>query len=98
LNGVLGEIAALLISASSGLPSSAASVAAAKCSRLAGSARSAEMCCVQLGSRPHSSGTSSRLQVMMRQPSRLKRLTVAWPIPRLAPVRITVLRSLMPPG
>ena len=27
----------------------------------------------------------------MRQPSSLKRCTVAWPIPRLAPVRITVL-------
>src|SRR5262245_28367816 len=28
---------------------------------------------------------------MIRQPSSLKRLTVAWPIPRLAPVRIRVL-------
>ena len=48
------------------------------------------MCCAQLGSRLHSSGTASREQVMMRQPSSEKRLTVAWPMPRLAPVSISV--------
>src|SRR3546814_358921 len=32
---------------------------------------------------------------MMRQLSWLKRITVAWPMPRLAPVRITVLRALV---
>src|SRR5262245_22761523 len=35
---------------------------------------------------------ASREQVTMRQPSELKRCTVAWPMPRLAPVRTTVLR------
>jgi hypothetical protein len=34
----------------------------------------------------HSSGTASREQVMIRHSAALKRLTVAWPIPRLAPV------------
>src|SRR5215467_11733868 len=37
---------------------------------------------------------ASREQVTMRQPSALKRCTVAWPMPRLAPVRTTVLRDL----
>src|SRR5215470_16530584 len=62
-----------------------------KCSRLPASARSATTWWVQFGSRLHSAGTSSRLQVMMRQPSSLNLCTVAWPMPRLAPVRITVL-------
>ncbi len=56
-----------------------------------GSARSVTTWWVQLGSRSHSGGISSRLQVMIRQPSAEKRFTVAWPMPRLAPVRTTVL-------
>ena len=44
----------------------------------------------QLGSRWQASGTSSREQVMIRQPSCENRITVAWPIPRLAPVKTTV--------
>jgi hypothetical protein len=35
---------------------------------------------------------SCREQLMMRQPSRAKRFTVAWPMPRLAPVSTMVLR------
>ena len=40
---------------------------------------------VQFGSRRHSAGTPSREQVMIRHPASLKRLTVACPMPRLAP-------------
>jgi len=65
---------------------------ATKCSRSAGSARSAVIWCVQFGSRLHSGGTASREQVMMRQPASLKRLTVACPMPRLAPVNSRTLR------
>ena len=39
-----------------------------------------------------SSAKAWREQVMTRQPSREKRLTVAWPMPRLAPVRTIVFR------
>jgi len=34
-----------------------------------------------------------REQVMTRQPAKEKRFTAAWPMPRLAPVRTSVLRS-----
>ena len=37
-----------------------------------------------------SSAKAWREQVMTRQPSREKRFTVAWPMPRLAPVRTMV--------
>ena len=59
-------------------------------SRSPASPRSVGMWCAQLGSNWHASGTSSREQVMMRQPASLNRRTVAWPIPRLAPVNISV--------
>ena len=39
------------------------------------------------------SGNSWREQVMTRQPAEAKRLTVAWPMPREAPVRIRVFFS-----
>ena len=39
------------------------------------------------------SGNACREQVMTRQPALEKRLTVACPMPRLAPVRINVRRS-----
>src|SRR5215469_5338485 len=90
LNDVLGEIAALLTSACTASPLRYSFASATNLSISAGSARSTVMCRFQFGSRLHSSGTSSRLQVRMRQPSWLKRFTVAWPIPRLAPVRMTV--------
>jgi hypothetical protein len=32
---------------------------------------------------------------MTRQPAEAKRFTVAWPMPREAPVRISVLRSVL---
>ena len=41
------------------------------------------------------SGNAWREQVITRHPSREKRLTVAWPMPRLAPVSSRVLRSGM---
>ena len=41
------------------------------------------------------SGKAWREQVMTRQPAEAKRLTVAWPMPREAPVRISVLRSAL---
>jgi hypothetical protein len=41
------------------------------------------------------SGKGWREQVITRQPSRAKRITVAWPIPRDAPVRSSVLVSLI---
>jgi hypothetical protein len=40
----------------------------------------------QFGSRRHSGGTGSREQAMIRYPASLNRLTVACPIPRLAPI------------
>src|SRR5579862_5525679 len=39
------------------------------------------------------SGNAWREQVITRQPALAKRLTVAWPMPRLAPVKISVRRS-----
>src|ERR1700732_839651 len=41
----------------------------------------------------HCSGKGWREQVMTRQPAAEKRLTVAWPMPRLAPVRSNVRRG-----
>src|SRR2546423_11901409 len=41
------------------------------------------------------SGKAWREQVMTRQPAEAKRLTVAWPMPREAPVKISVLRSAL---
>src|SRR6516225_10957256 len=96
LKEVLGEIAALLTRAWSGPPARIPFAVATKVSTAAGSARSTVTCRFQFGSRRHSSGTSSREQVMMRQPSWLKRFTVAWPMPRLAPVRTSVLTSSAP--
>jgi hypothetical protein len=91
LKGVLGETAALLTSACNGSVPRISLASAMNPSTSSGKARSAVMCCAQLGSRLQAAGTSSREQVMIRQPSLLKRSTVACPIPRLAPVRIKVL-------
>src|SRR5205085_9684506 len=41
----------------------------------------------------HSSGNGWREQVMTRQPAAEKRFTVAWPMPRLAPVSSSVRRG-----
>src|SRR5438093_13731080 len=41
------------------------------------------------------SGKAWREQVMTRQPAEAKRLTVAWPMPREAPVRISVFLSAL---
>ena len=41
------------------------------------------------------SGKAWREQVMTRQPAEAKRLTVAWPMPREAPVRISVFFSAL---
>ena len=49
------------------------------------------------GPAPHgqSSGKGCREQVMTRQPAEEKRITVAWPMPRLAPVRSSVRRGAL---
>src|SRR3982750_349451 len=41
----------------------------------------------------HSSGNGWREHVITRQPALEKRITVAWPMPRLAPVRSSVRRG-----
>jgi hypothetical protein len=41
------------------------------------------------------SGKPWREQVITRQPAEAKRFTVAWPMPREAPVRMSVLRSAL---
>ena len=41
------------------------------------------------------SGKGCLEQVMTRHPAEAKRFTVAWPMPREAPVRISVLRSAL---
>ena len=66
-----------------------------KPSRLLPSPKSATMWRCPVSPIRHSAGTSSREQVMTRQPASLKRRAVAWPMPRLAPVSMTVLRSSM---
>src|SRR6266404_2487252 len=98
LVGALGETPALLTSACSGPPSSSVLASAMKASSAAASPRSAVIWCVQFGSRWHSGGTGSREVVMMRQPASLNRRTVAWPMPRLAPVRMRFLRSAIMPA
>ena len=40
-------------------------------------------------------GKACREQVMTRQPAEEKRITVAWPMPRLAPVRSSVRRGAL---
>src|SRR5712692_989936 len=42
-----------------------------------------------------SSGKGCREQVMTRQPAEENRITVAWPMPRLAPVRSSVRRGVL---
>src|ERR1700716_274360 len=42
-----------------------------------------------------SSGKGCREQVMTRQPAEENRITVAWPMPRLAPVRSSVRRGAL---
>ncbi len=46
-------------------------------------------------SQGQSSGNGWREQVITRQPADENRFTVAWPMPRLAPVSSSVLRSLV---
>jgi len=88
----LGEIAALLTSAcSSPLSRSLISVIAA--SVLSGSARSTRTWSSGPASHGQFSGNGCREQVRTRQPAAEKRLTVAWPMPRLAPVRRSVRRG-----
>jgi len=45
-----------------------------------------------------SSGKAWREQVMTRQPALENRITVAWPMPRLAPVRSSVRRGRLEVG
>src|SRR5262245_3557957 len=88
----LGEIAALLTSACSS-PSSRRLVSAIASSVLSGLDRSTWMWSSGPASHGQFSGNGWREQVMTRQPAAEKRLTVAWPIPRLAPVRSSVRRG-----
>ena len=94
--GPLGEIAALLTSASRRL---SWALSRSRISPIAergpaGSARSTWMWSSGPASHGQFSGKGWREQVITRQPAEEKRFTVAWPMPREAPVRISVLRSL----
>src|SRR5690606_36130152 len=88
----LGEIAALLTSASSALPSfiSRWRISATAAPTSSGSERSTLMWSSGPDGHGQFSANGWREQVMTRQPSREKRLTVACPMPRLAPVRTIV--------
>ena len=90
LKGVFGDHPALFTSACKGLSFNNSFASSMKLSRLFVSVRSAVIWWLQFGSRRHSSGGASREQVMISQFRSLKRRTVAWPIPRLAPVNSIV--------
>src|SRR5689334_632938 len=64
----------------------------------AGSARSTWMWSSGPASHGQSSGKAWREQVMTRQPAEEKRIAVAWPMPRLAPVRRSVRRGALDGG
>src|SRR6185437_7725861 len=89
----LGEMAALLTSACNSLLSSRRLISSIASSVLASSARSTWMWSSGPASHGQFSGNGWREQVITRQPAAENRLTVAWPIPRLAPVKSSVLRG-----
>ena len=86
----LGEMAALLTRACS-LPSgSRERISATARAVSAGSARSTWIWSSGPAAQGQFSGKAWREQVITRQPALEKRFTVAWPMPREAPVRIRV--------
>src|SRR6266404_9034696 len=90
-----GEIAALLTSACSAPLSSRSRISAIARVVSAWSARSTWIWSSGPASHGQSSGKGCREQVMTRQPALEKRITVAWPMPRLAPVRSSVRRGVL---
>ena len=94
-SGAFGEIAALLTSACSSSFSSRLRISEIARVVSAWSARSTSMW--SSGPAPHGqiSGKACREQVMTRQPAEEKRIAVAWPMPRLAPVKSSVRRGAL---
>src|SRR5262249_48675953 len=90
-----GEIAALLTSACSSPPSSRFLISATARMVSSESARSTWMWSSGPASHGHSSGNACREQVITRHPAEEKRITVACPMPRLAPVRSRVRRGVL---
>src|ERR1700716_4261560 len=90
-----GEIAALLTSACRSPPSSRSRISEIARVGSAWSARSTWMWASGPAPHGHSSGNGWREQVMTRQPALEKRITVACPMPRLAPVRSSVRRGVL---
>src|SRR5215471_15837553 len=93
-----GEMAALLTSACNWPSGSRRLISAMATEVLSGSARSTWMWSSGPASHGHSSGKAWREQVMTRQPALENRLTVAWPMPRLAPVSSKVRRGVFGMG
>src|SRR5262245_55997195 len=89
----LGEIAALLTSACNSPSVSRRLISSMACPVFSGSARSTWMWSSGPISHGQFSGNGCREQVMTRQPAAEKRFTVAWPMPRLAPVSRSVRRG-----
>ena len=89
-----GEIAALLTSACS-WPSGSRRLISAIAATVLASSREIDLNVVFRAQLPTGSfpGTRCREQVMTRQPAAEKRFTVAWPMPRLAPVSSSVRRG-----
>src|SRR3982074_3255036 len=90
-----GEIAALLTSACSAPPSRRWRISEIARVVSAWSARSTWTWSSGPASHGQFSGNGCREQVMTRQPAEEKRITVAWPMPRLAPVRSIVRRGAL---
>src|SRR3954453_6744530 len=90
-----GEIAALLTSACSMPPSRRSRMSEIARVVSAGVARSTWIWSSGPASQGQSSGNGCREQVITRQPAEEKRIPVAWPMPRLAPVRSSVRRGAL---
>src|SRR5215471_8573714 len=93
----LGEMPALLTSACSSPPRRCL-ISVMAPSVLSGSARSTWMWSSGPIAHGQFSGKAWREQVMTRHPAAAKRFTVAWPMPRLAPVRSSVRRGWFEAG
>src|SRR5215467_9181406 len=93
----LGEMPALLTSACNS-PLSRCLISLMARSVLSASARSTWMWSSGPIAHGQFSGKACREQVITRHPAAAKRLTVAWPMPRLAPVRSSVRRGWFEAG
>src|SRR6476469_3369728 len=85
---------ALLTSASSPPPPSMSRMISMQRTTLSRSDRSRRMC-VRSRLHGHTPGGGVRDTVITRQPSLWKRIAIAWPMPRLAPVTIAVRRTVI---